>query len=94
MRILVTGTAGFIGFHLCLALLKREHNVVGLDNINSYYDPLLKIGRLQQCGIQNGELVDKRPYQSQLYNNYTFYPISAYKYYLYEMINLSLNISI
>ena len=36
MHILVTGAAGFIGFHLCRALLAKGHSVVGLDNINSY----------------------------------------------------------
>lgn len=51
MKILVTGTAGFIGSHLVLALLKRGHQVVGLDNINDYYDQNVKYGRLQRSGI-------------------------------------------
>ena len=46
MNILVTGAAGFIGYHLCLALLKRDNTVVGLDNINDYYDTKLKEDRL------------------------------------------------
>lgn len=49
--ILVTGAAGFIGYHLCEALLKQGHNVVGLDNINDYYDINLKFARLNQLGI-------------------------------------------
>ncbi|MDP8238358.1 MAG: NAD-dependent epimerase [Candidatus Hatepunaea meridiana] len=45
-RILVTGSAGFIGFHLCRRLLKDGYTVVGLDNINDYYDTKLKEDRL------------------------------------------------
>lgn len=47
MRILVTGCAGFIGFHTCLKLLDRGDDVVGLDNLNDYYDPRLKQDRLK-----------------------------------------------
>lgn len=46
MKILLTGAAGFIGFHTALRLLDAGHVVVGLDNLNSYYDPRLKSGRL------------------------------------------------
>jgi UDP-glucuronate 4-epimerase len=51
MKILVTGTAGFIGFHVVRALLERGDEVVGLDNINDYYDPELKHGRLTESGL-------------------------------------------
>jgi UDP-glucuronate 4-epimerase len=47
-RFLVTGAAGFIGFHLCRRLLQDGHAVVGIDNLNSYYDPALKRARLKQ----------------------------------------------
>ncbi len=47
-RVLVTGSAGFIGFHLCRALLDRGDDVVGLDNINDYYEVQLKQDRLKQ----------------------------------------------
>ena len=50
--ILVTGAAGFIGYHLCEALLKAGHNIVGLDNINDYYDEDLKYARLHQLGVE------------------------------------------
>ncbi|MDN4501799.1 NAD-dependent epimerase [Alteromonadaceae bacterium BrNp21-10] len=53
MKILVTGAAGFIGFHTTMSLLARGDHVVGLDNMNDYYDVNLKEGRLQQiqqCG--------------------------------------------
>ena len=46
MRFLVTGAAGFIGFHLSLRLLSDGHTVVGIDNLNSYYDIKLKKARL------------------------------------------------
>ena len=45
-KILVTGSAGFIGFHLTKALLSSGYQVVGVDNINDYYDPQLKLNRL------------------------------------------------
>jgi len=51
-QILVTGAAGFIGYHLCEALIKQGHNVIGLDNINDYYDVTLKYARLSELGIQ------------------------------------------
>jgi UDP-glucuronate 4-epimerase len=47
MKILVTGAAGFIGFHTAGALLRRGDEVVGVDNMNSYYDPTLKAARLE-----------------------------------------------
>jgi UDP-glucuronate 4-epimerase len=47
MKILVTGAAGFIGFHTSRVLLDKEHEVIGFDNINEYYDPDLKNSRLK-----------------------------------------------
>lgn len=51
MKILVTGAAGFIGFHLSKSLLEKGHQVVGIDNINDYYDVHLKYDRLRALGI-------------------------------------------
>ncbi|MCB7482361.1 NAD-dependent epimerase [Christiangramia sediminis] len=51
MKILVTGAAGFIGFHLCEKLVKEGHEIVGLDNINDYYSQDLKFARLKELGI-------------------------------------------
>jgi UDP-glucuronate 4-epimerase len=50
-KILVSGTVGFIGFHLAKKLLERGDEVVGIDNINDYYDQNVKYGRLQRGGI-------------------------------------------
>lgn len=48
MKILLTGTAGFIGMHVAKLLLTRGDEVVGIDNLNDYYDPRLKLARLEQ----------------------------------------------
>jgi UDP-glucuronate 4-epimerase len=53
-RVLVTGAAGFIGYHTCLRLLADGHDVVGIDNINSYYDPALKEARLERLNGRPG----------------------------------------
>ena len=50
--ILVTGAAGFIGYHLCETLVHLGYKVIGLDNINDYYDVNLKYARLKQLGIK------------------------------------------
>lgn len=55
MKILVTGAAGFIGFYTSKILIKNGHTVVGLDNINDYYDINLKFNRLNELGIVKNE---------------------------------------
>jgi UDP-glucuronate 4-epimerase len=57
MKILVTGAAGFIGFHATRALLARGHAVVGLDEVNAYYDPALKRARLAAIAPANFRFV-------------------------------------
>jgi UDP-glucuronate 4-epimerase len=72
MNILVTGAAGFIGFHLASRLIARGEKVVGLDNVNDYYDQGVKYGRLEQHGIDRKAVAYNKPVQSSLYQNYTF----------------------
>jgi UDP-glucuronate 4-epimerase len=48
MKVLLTGAAGFIGMHVAQILLRRGDEVVGIDNLNDYYDPALKLARLEQ----------------------------------------------
>ncbi len=54
MSILVTGAAGFIGYHVCERLLARGDSVVGVDNLNGYYDPALKRARLERLSSRPG----------------------------------------
>ena len=56
MKILLTGAAGFIGSAVCRRLIDRGDTVVGLDNINDYYDPELKYGRLAALGIARDDV--------------------------------------
>ncbi len=75
MKILVTGTAGFIGFHLAKRLLNRGDEVVGIDNINDYYDVRVKYGRLKELGFQEQDFAFGKKYISKTYPNHTFYRI-------------------
>lgn len=72
MKILVTGGAGFVGFHLINRLIERGDEVVGYDSINDYYDVRLKYGRLAETGIAQSEIVKGSLVQSSLHPNYRF----------------------
>jgi len=72
MKILVTGTAGFIGYHLAKKLLERGDEVVGLDNINDYYDINLKYGRLKELGISQEEIAEHTMTSSTLFSKHRF----------------------
>ena len=71
-KILVTGAAGFIGAAVCRRLLERGDSVVGLDNINNYYDPELKYARLSLLGIVKEDVDWYKFTQSSLHPGFSF----------------------
>ena len=80
MRVLVTGAAGFIGFHLTMELLNRDVEVVGIDNLNNYYEPALKQLRLDEIGdhpkyfnfkFLKADISD-RAFMEELFANHSF----------------------
>ncbi len=71
MKILITGTAGFIGYHLAKKFLQRGDTVVGIDNINDYDDVELKYARLADSGINRKAEQWHTSVQSTKYNNYS-----------------------
>lgn len=72
MKILVTGAAGFIGAAVCKRLLEKGDEVVGLDNINDYYDPELKFGRLSILGINRDDVEWYKFAKSSEYAGFSF----------------------
>ena len=73
MRILVTGCAGFIGYHLTKKLLETGNEVIGLDSLNEYYDVNLKLGRLKNLGI-----VDVDNEKSSIFENFKFHLVNIH----------------
>lgn len=72
MKILVTGAAGFIGYHVAKKLVTQGFEVVGLDNINDYYDVGLKFARLSDSGIRKEKIKAGEFVQSDKFPNYRF----------------------
>lgn len=72
MTILITGTAGFIGFHTANRLLKEGHTVIGIDSINDYYEVQLKHDRLSSAGINIDSLEYNKP-STGIKSSYIFY---------------------
>ena len=71
-KVLVTGAAGFIGFHMSMKLIKEGFQVVGFDNLNDYYDVKLKIKRLDLLGIDINNFENQNSNQSKILENFEF----------------------
>jgi UDP-glucuronate 4-epimerase len=71
-RVLLTGAAGFIGYHTVLKLLANGYAVTGIDNLNDYYDPELKMARLEASGIEPALISELKPLGSKRYPDYSF----------------------
>jgi UDP-glucuronate 4-epimerase len=71
-KILITGAAGFIGYHLAKKLIARGYDVIGLDCINDYYDVNLKYNRLKETGIHKNEIELNKIISSSICKNYKF----------------------
>ena len=71
-NILVTGAAGFIGFHLVKRLIKEGYLVTGLDNINDYYSTDLKFDRLTELDISRDTIIEDEPVESASHENFSF----------------------
>lgn len=69
-KILITGSAGFIGFHLSKKLTSNGYEVIGLDNLNTYYDVQLKFDRLEECGIT--DVIENEIVESKCEKKYRF----------------------
>lgn len=72
MNVLVTGAAGFIGYHLVKKLATEGLNVMGLDSINEYYDVNLKYDRISQLGINRADIAYNKIVNSSVYPSLTF----------------------
>lgn len=99
MKILVTGTAGFIGYFLAKKLLERGDEVVGLDNINDYYDVNLKYARLNELGINKEDVKENVFANSSKYPKHKFIKMdladtkSMYKLFEEEKFDAVMNLA-
>lgn len=84
--IVITGAAGFIGFHLSINLLNQGYTIIGIDNINDYYDVNLKYGRLAELGIDKNLLNENGTVIKSTTKEFYFYKNSIEDYHLLEQI--------
>ena len=77
MKTLITGAAGFIGFHVARALAEKGHSVIGLDNINDYYDVNLKYGRLRELGVDREKIEPGRTVKSTKFPGLQFIKLDS-----------------
>lgn len=75
MKILITGSAGFIGFYLSKKLAQENFEIFGIDNINKYYDDNLKISRLNELGFETNSIAYNQVLTSKKYSNLNFIKI-------------------
>ena len=94
MTILITGTAGFIGFHVANRLIKEGHTVIGVDSINNYYDVSLKYNRLAFAGILKENIEYNKAVQSSKSANYFFHQININDKQAFEQLFKSYKIEI
>ena len=88
-KVLVTGTAGFIGFHLTKRLVEDGYEVIGLDIVNDYYDISLKYSRLQFLGIEQKDIEKNSSVTSRLHSNFSFIQadLADHQYIVEMMVN-------
>jgi len=71
-KVLITGVAGFIGMHTARRLCGDGCEVIGIDNLNTYYDVELKLDRLKYLGVNPEEIILHQPYPSTIHSELTF----------------------